>query len=136
MAQKYHIPVAIDVAILILRVGTSFFMVRHGFDKLQQLFSGHWDFPDPIGLGSTASALLTVFAEFFCSILLALGALSRPAAVILAFTMGVAAFVVHKAEGIDPQEHALLFLLIYLVIAITGPGKFSIDQRWVNKYFK
>ncbi|MDZ7896996.1 MAG: DoxX family protein [Arcicella sp.] len=64
-----------DYGLLILRVGLSFFMARHGYDKLQSLLAGSTDFPDPLHIGGQMSLALTVFAEFFCSILLALGLL-------------------------------------------------------------
>jgi putative oxidoreductase len=64
-----------DYGLLILRIGISFFMVHHGYEKLQSLLAGSTDFPDPLHVGGQISLALTVFAEFFCSILLILGLL-------------------------------------------------------------
>jgi putative oxidoreductase len=136
MAKRYTIPVSIDFAVLLLRMGAGVLMLPHGWDKFQSILAGNWDFPDPIGISSTASMLLTVFAEFICSIALILGVLTRPAAIILAFTMAVAAFVVLAKEPLDVKEHALLYLIIFMGIFLLGPGRFSMDQKLVNKYFK
>jgi putative oxidoreductase len=136
MTKKYTIPVSMDFAVLLLRVGAGVLMLPHGWDKFQSILAGSWDFPDPIGIGSTASLFLTVLAEFICSICLILGLLSRPSAIILAFTMFVAAFVVQAKDPLDVKEHALLYFVIYMAIFLMGPGRFSMDQKLVNKYFK
>jgi putative oxidoreductase len=136
MAKRYTIPLSIDFAVLVLRVGAAILILPHGWEKLQSILSGNWDFPDPLGIGSTASLFATVFAEFVCSIALLLGLLTRPAAAVLAFTMAVAAFIVHAKESLSVREHALLFLTIYIAIFLLGPGRFSMDQRLVNKYLK
>ena len=44
--------------------------------------------------------------------------------------MIIAAFVIHGDDPFKKMEMALLFLIAYLVIMISGPGKISLD------YFK
>jgi putative oxidoreductase len=73
-----------------------------------------------------------VFAEFFCSLLIIAGFLTRPALFFLIIVMAVAAFIVHANDSLADREHALLYLFVYLAVFITGPGKFSMD----NKIFK
>ena len=90
-------------------------------------------FADPLGVGVTASLLLTVFAEVFCSILLIFGLTSRLAAIPSLITMLVAAFVVHANDGFGKMEMALLYGVMYLVIAIAGAGKYSLDHLIYNK---
>ena len=41
--------------------------------------------------------------------------------------MLVAAFIVHGADGFGKQELALMYAAIYLVIALAGAGKISLD---------
>ena len=49
-------------------------LYSHGWRKLLKFFGDDpITFADPIGLGAITSLILTVFAEFFCSILLMLG---------------------------------------------------------------
>jgi putative oxidoreductase len=122
-----------DYGLLILRIGISFFMARHGYDKLQNLLAGSTDFPDPLHVGGQLSLALTVLAEFFCSILLALGLFTRFALIPLIICMVVIVFVVSAKESLDDKEHALLFLVAYIVLFCTGAGKFSVDDRLFKK---
>jgi putative oxidoreductase len=118
-----------DYGLLILRVGISFFMVHHGYEKLQSLLAGSTDFPDPLHVGGQLSLALTVLAEFFCSILLALGLFTRFALIPLIICMVVIVFVVSAKESLDDKEHALLFLVAYIALFCTGSGKFSVDEK-------
>lgn len=123
-----------DTGILILRVGISGFMLPHGIAKLSKLLAGgEITFADPIGLGATASLLLAVFSEFLCSLLLILGYKTRLAAIPLIITMAVAAFIVHSGDPWNKMEFALIYMLVYIVIAIIGPGKYSLDNYFTNK---
>lgn len=119
-----------DLGLLILRVGVSFFMAHHGFGKLQNYLNGATDFPDPIGLGATSSMLLTIFAEFFCSLLLIVGLFTRIAAVPLIICMLVICFVMpEKLEMNADFEHAALYLVSYLALFFLGAGKYSLDGK-------
>jgi putative oxidoreductase len=118
----------LDAALLVARVGLALLMLTHGIPKLLQFFSGQpIQFGDPIGIGVTASLVLTVFAEVFCSILLLVGFATRLAVVPLIVTMVVAYFVVHAADPIKVKELSLIYLLFYLVLGVTGSGKYSVD---------
>ena len=119
---------ATDWASLILRVSMGLLMLQHGFPKLMQFFNGEEiSFADPIFIGETASLVLTVFAEFFCSILITIGLWTRLALLPLIFTMVVAVGIIHWADPMDKKEHGLLFLFPYLAIFLLGSGKFSVD---------
>ena len=122
-----------DWGLLILRIGISFFMARHGYDKLQNLLAGSSDFPDPLHIGGQLSLALTVLAEFFCSILLVLGLFTRFALIPLIICMVVIVFVVSAKESLDDKEHALLFLVAYIALFCTGAGKFSVDGLMVRR---
>lgn len=111
-----------------LRLITSAFMLTHGWPKFQQLISGEEiTFGDPLGIGSTASLVLAVFAEFICSTLIAIGFRTRLAAIPLTITMLVAAFIAHGDDPFGRKEKALLYLLIYITLLVFGGGKYSID---------
>lgn len=118
----------VNMALLILRLVIGVFMLTHGIGKFQNLFSGEpIQFPDPMGVGATASLALAVFAEVFCSILIIIGVGTRFAAIPLFITMIVAAFIIHKNDGFGKQEFALLYAVIYSTIILIGPGKYSLD---------
>lgn len=125
-------PLSIDLAVLILRVCTGGFMLTHGWPKLANFGERMEKFRDPIGLGSELSLTLTVFAEFFCSILLILGIYTRLALIPLIITMSVVAFIVHSNDPFGDKEKALLFLSAFIALFLAGPGKFSFDGRLKN----
>jgi putative oxidoreductase len=109
-------------------------MATHGWGKVRMLFDGKAStFGDPIGLGPTVSLVSAAGAEFVCALLVAIGFLTRYTALPVAFTMGVAAFVVHGSDpwtmgGAGPsKEPALLFLSAFLALACLGGGRFSLD---------
>jgi putative oxidoreductase len=118
-----------DAGLLVLRLWLGGSMLwLHGWDKLMALFSGKLSFLDPLGLGEVPSFLLTVLAEVGCAVLLVLGLWTRWAALILAFTMGVAFFVV-KDASFAKGELAWLYFGGYLVLFAAGAGKFSVDKK-------
>lgn len=121
-------PVYVDLVLLVVRIFIGFAMLSHGFPKLQQLLEGgEIKFFDFIELGPKISLILTVFAEFVCSILLILGLFTRVATGFLIFTMAIAAFVVHGADLFEKRELSLLYLSVYLLIVSFGAGKISVD---------
>ncbi len=123
----------ISIALLILRVTIGGMMLTHGLGKLTMLFGNDpIQFADPMGVGLTASLALAVFAEVFCSLFLIFGVATRFSAIFLSITMFIAAFVVHTNDDFAVKELALLYLLIYIMLAIVGAGKYSIDN-WLSK---
>ena len=119
-----------DFSKFILRVSFSALMMTHGYPKLVKILDGNTNFANPIGLGSEISLYLTVFAEFFAPLLIIVGYKTRLFSFFPAFTMVIAAFVIHGDDPFKKMEMALLFLIAYIVIMISGPGKISVD------YFK
>ena len=122
----------VDIGLFILRVGISLLMIPHGWSKLQRLNNGE-DFYNFLGMGSEVSLLLIVIAEFFCSILLIIGIGTRFILIPLMIGMLVVVFMVHGADPFGDKEHGLLFLVPYLTLFITGPGKYSLDYYLFGK---
>jgi putative oxidoreductase len=104
-------------------------MIPHGYDKLQSFIAGNHDFPDPLHVTPIVSQGLTIFAEFSCSILLLLGFFTRPALFILMGCMAVIAFILQWNDPLSDKEHALLYLISYIMIFLTGAGKYSLDAK-------
>ncbi len=123
---------AVNFGLLIFRVATSLMMFTHGYPKFQKVLSGNFQFGDPLGIGPEASLIMAAFGEFICSILLILGLTTRYALVPLMITMIVALATVHLDDPFRGQEKAFLYLSAYLFLFITGPGKYSMDQRLFN----
>ena len=125
-------------AALILRVPVGLILAAHGAQKLFGWFGGN-------GLAGTAGwlssigiepgllmAILAGGAEFFGGLALVLGLLTRPAALVTAFTMLVAIFSVHISNGLfvadGGYEYALVLMLVLIALAIQGGGYLSIDN--------
>ena len=119
----------LDFVLLILRIGIAGLMLSHGIPKLEMLLAGgEVKFMDPIGLGDTATLVLAVFAEVFCSVLILLGIAVRLAVVPLMVTMLIAIFVAHGNDGLKEKELAIHYLLTYIVLLFSGGGRLSLDS--------
>jgi putative oxidoreductase len=140
MIQKFFAPAknstSANFALLILRlwIGVEM-MVLHGVDKLMNFSTASPDFPDPLGIGRTASLTLVVFAEVFASLLLVVGLFTRFAALVLIIDMTVAFVLIHKGalSGEHSGELAFLYLLVYFVLFLAGPGRVSADKIFFGK---
>src|SRR5690606_3514287 len=119
----------LHVVLLLTRVLIASFMIVHGLQKTQLLFGGgEIQFADPIGIGATLSLTLAIFAEVICSGLIFIGFGTRLAVIPLIITMIIAVFVVHADNGFAKQEMGLLYLLTYILLLVTGSGKYSVDH--------
>ena len=66
--------------------------------------------------------------ELVGGILLAIGFLTRPTALLFSFTMLVAAFGRHLHDPWDAKELSLIYLVIGLVFVTKGSGRISVDH--------
>ena len=123
MSATYHI------GLLLLRLGFSGLMLTHGIPKLMKLLQGNLESADPLGIGALPSLILTVIGEVICPLLIIIGYKTRLAAIPAGITMAVAAFVIHGADPIGTKEKALLYLFAFVIIALTGAGKYAVDRN-------
>ena len=124
----------VNLGLLIFRVAIGAFMlIGHGWGKLMKVFQGNFEFGDPLGIGAAPSLVLTSFAEAICSILIIIGLKTKWATIPLIITMLVAYFVVHFSDPFGRQEKALMYLVSYILILLTGPGKYSLDFNKKSK---
>lgn len=123
----------LSLGLLLLRVTFSCFMLVHGWAKLSGFNEMADKFADPLGMGSRLSLIATIGAEVGCSLLLIVGLGTRLVAVPLAFTMIIALFVIHADDAWQIKELAACFLAVYVVIALTGPGKYSVDHWLLHR---
>ena len=120
-------PISYDLGIFLTRIAAGGLMLLHGTPKLLNFTSRMDTFSNPIGLGSSLSLTLVVMAEFFCAVFLIVGAFSRLVLIPLIINMSVITFVVHGSDPMSKKELPLFFLLTFVGLFFTGPGKFSID---------
>jgi len=121
-----------------LRVGAGVIFAAHGAQKLFGWFGGYglegtggWMASIGIEPGVLMAALAGG-AEFFGGLLLIVGLLVRPAAVVLAITMIVAIVAVHLQNGLFMSNNGYEFGLALLVISVglvfRGAGSISLDR--------
>jgi putative oxidoreductase len=118
---------AFNTGMLLFRVVAGGLMMAHGYDKLVHFSTYQGQFINFLGLGSTISLSLTVFAEFFCALFIVIGLFTRLASIPLIITMGVALFKAHNADIFGKGEAATLFLAAFFLLLLIGPGKASVD---------
>ena len=116
------------MAMLLLRLTAGILMMHHGYDKLIHFSEYKDSFMNFLGIGSTASLALVVFAEFFCSLFLVIGLFTRLATIPLIINMCVILFKVNEGNVFDKYEEVPLYLVAYLVLLILGPGRVSVDN--------
>ncbi|MFB6098941.1 MAG: DoxX family protein [Salinibacter sp.] len=125
-----------DLGLLFLRVAIGLYLsLGHGWGKITggpEQWSGLGGVMDGIfGIGflPTFWGFLSAFAEFFCALLVVVGLLTRPAALLVVVNMFVAA-TGHMSGVIDGgPEMALLYGFVFLSLVLIGPGKYSIDEQ-------
>jgi len=103
-------------------------MLTHGIPKINRLSNAD-GFPDPLGVSPMVSLILCLIGEVLAPILIIIGFKTKVAAIPAAITMAVAAFVVHAPDSLAKKEHALLYFIVWVVIFLSGPGRFSIDGK-------
>ncbi|MFW5663503.1 MAG: DoxX family protein [bacterium] len=132
MKRLFHSTVSsfqINLSLLILRLGIGTLMLTHGWPKVLRLTgSEEIVFPDPLGMGPVTSLVMAILAEVGSSLLIILGLATRLAAFSLLFTMLVAVFIVHAGDPFARMEMGLLYLLVYVVLFVTGSGKYGLDR--------
>jgi putative oxidoreductase len=117
-------------------VGIAFF--KHGWMKVFQFglhgtagFFAGAHVPLPL-----VSAFVVSYVELLGGLALILGALTRPAAVLLAIDMLGAIYFVHGRNGFflpNGYEFALTLLAVNVCLALSGPGAAAVDNLFGKK---
>ena len=118
---------AFNFGMLVLRVALGVLMLNHGYAKLVHFNGMKSNFVNFLGMGSTLSLSLDIFAEFFCSAFLILGLFTRLAVIPILIAMSVALFKVHHGLLFGAGERAAIYLACCITILFCGPGKVSMD---------
>ncbi|MET0168473.1 MAG: DoxX family protein [Vicinamibacterales bacterium] len=128
---------AADCGLFLLRIGVAGLMLTlHGWARFFRaseylVFGTPWPFVDLVaGLGFPvpgAFAVMSALSESIGAVLMAMGWLTRWAALALVIDMSVALF--NEGSKGDPIELPALYLVGALTLMITGPGRFALD-RW------
>jgi len=128
-----------STALLLVRVVVGAAFILHGWPKIQNPMS--W-----MGSGTENSLpgivqAIPAVLEFGGGILLAAGLITRIAALGLVSVMIAALAMVHiprgdpfVAQGKPSAELASVYLVVNLLIAVTGPGAFSLDTLLFDRH--
>ncbi|HXI00065.1 MAG TPA: DoxX family protein [Sphingobacteriaceae bacterium] len=122
-----------DLATLVLRLIFGGLFVRYGYMKLMAYDQMLPMFGDIIGIGSTLSFNLLIFAELVCGLLITIGLLTRLAVIPVFISMVVAFFIAHGKDAFDVKALAFVFMTLSIVVFILGSGKLSVDRLLFKK---
>jgi putative oxidoreductase len=123
-----------NLGLLVLRVSVGLYMaIGHGWGKilggpeqwaqLGGVMEGIFGFV----VLPTVWGFLAAVAEFVGALLVTVGLLTRPAALVLVLNMAVAALA-HITGVIEGSpESALIYGVVFLSLVLVGPGAYSID---------
>jgi putative oxidoreductase len=137
-----------EFAMLYLRLLLAAVMFPHGAQKALGWFGGHGfnatmqSFTEQMHIPAVF-AFLAITAEFFGSLALAIGLLTRLAAFGIGTTIAVAAFMVHASNGFfmnwsgqqkgEGFEYHVLVAAIALALMFKGGGRWALDSLVADK---
>lgn len=136
--------IQLDFGILIIRIIIGILMAFYGYEKLvhfQEMAASDFWANNVIFLGQKGAfpLALTVFAEFFCSLLLITGLFTRLSLLPLLFCMAYIFLVIFPFSIISSGDNGMeinttfFYFIIYLGLFFTGPGKYSLDYMLLKK---
>ena len=117
-----------SLLLLCLRIFFGLMLTMHGLEKLYNYTELCYTFPDPTGIGSEITLLFVIFAEMMCSVAFIFGALYRLSMIPMLGVMAVAFLYIHEASIVQ-GELAFIYLIVLIMMYITGPGQYSIDAK-------
>lgn len=127
-----------DEALLIARILLVILFIWGGWGKLSG-FSDTVTEMASVGLPiPTVAAAVAVILEFFVGIAILFGFFTRPLALLLAIYTLATAFIGHHYWTMTGTAHTANMINFYknvsimggfLLLALTGPGKYSIDRK-------
>jgi len=117
--------------LLVLRAAALSLFLKHGLEKLTGYSTMVQHFPDPLHIGAHAGLAYALLSDGICSVLVIIGLATRPAAAVILINVLTAFFLVHHAAYFSNAhvELVALYIIIFATLLVTGPGRFSVDQR-------
>lgn len=125
----------VSLLILALRVFFGVLFFTHGLDKMINFNTLSETYPSVLGFGSYMTLMVSIFCEFACSLFLIAGLMERVVLLPMIASMAVAFFDIH--DGMFPEgELSLIYLVLFVVLLLTGPGRYSVDYLIDMKFQK
>ena len=122
-----------DLSALLLRLILGGLFIYHGYFCIEHVHEYRPMSQPIIGIPGKLSYDLIMVFQFGCGILLCLGFLTRLSVLPITFMMTIAFFVAHKKDTFQVKELAFAYMLISIVVFITGSGKYSLDALLFKK---
>jgi putative oxidoreductase len=114
----------------LFRVVIGLLFALHGASTVFGVFGGNRGGGHAAPVGSWPGWYAGVI-ELVCGLLVLVGLLTVPAAILASGSMAYAYFTVHQPHGLLPQENGgdapVLFCWAFLAIAVVGAGPWSVD---------
>lgn len=118
--------IRIMLGVVIMPYGWEIFHQDQVYGYSQWLTDVHFPLPKLM-------AYLGKLAELLGAICLILGLATRPAALILAWVMFVITFIMGNGKIFTDVPYTFLFMLVFLLLACTGGGRWSLDHWLFNR---
>lgn len=137
-------PFNLSLGIFLIRVIIGVLMAFLGYEKLihfnEMATSDFWTKNVSfLGMSGSIALGLTVFAEFFCSLLLTIGLFTRLSLIPLIICMGFIVVSIAQFSVLESGDHgtnvntAFVYFVIYVGLFFTGAGKYSLDYMIAKK---
>lgn len=123
-----------NFSILLFRVAASLEMIFvHGFKKLGIGTTDAEKIPNPLHLPEALNDAFAISANIFFPSLVLIGCCTRLATLpTLAVTL-TGYFVLHWDDAAIVKDTPFIYSIIFLLILLLGPGKYSVDNFLYNK---
>ncbi|MFL5743724.1 MAG: DoxX family protein [Niastella sp.] len=133
--SPHTLPAVFDWGMLLLRVAVSLeIAIVHGFKKIGVGVSQAENIPNPLHLPDAFNNVFAIAANIVFPFFVLIGLFTRLATLpTLAVTL-TGYFVVHWNDSLLEKDTPFIYSLIFLVILMLGPGKYSIDNALYKKH--
>ncbi|MCR8670801.1 DoxX family protein [Agrococcus sp. HG114] len=138
-AARVQLPTSPAIGLLVLRLALGAVLIAHGAQKIFFYgFAGTSASFAQMGVPlAELAAPVVAIVELIGGIAIALGILTRPAAVLVAVDMVAAALLVHAPFGMFIEDGGIELVLLLaggaLALAATGAGRFSLDALLASR---
>jgi putative oxidoreductase len=131
--MRRFVPLNLDLALLLLRLGVAAILLYHGIPKLLHFSATVGAFASMNVPAPTLIAAYATVVEVFGGLLLLLGIATDIAGLLVVIEMLGAITLVHWSKGFDftkgGWEHPFTVLVIALALALSGPGASAVGTR-------
>ena len=118
-----------ESVLAILRIIVGLLLIYHGYEVFDaKLMQGYLEWENFKGPGGAWLVYLGKGSEFVAGVLLALGLLTRVAALICIGTLAYITFFIGHGKFWYEDQHPFMFVLFGVLFLLSGPGKWSLDS--------